>query len=249
MTPLDKALIAAKKNENERVPYYNLFLNSTIYIPTHDVPETEYEGRAPAQQQINPIFVESDGMKYLMLFDTLERLNTWAQKQVGYVAILGYTIVEMMMGTDFHWVLNADTKNTKVFNLEEIQWIRESFLASVSHHVVVPQDTQAMVRAPQSIPEGLLETLQQNFSTHNLEIQEAYLAELFYTSEAEIPHLTLILQVNTADKTVLDAIQKDIFMAINKIFTKQESFDIMCNNNDFLTAIMRLVPPFYARKK
>ena len=125
MTQLDKAFVSATKNQDSQSDFYNLFLNTDIFIPTYDMPQNESQKRAGVNESIKPIIVDSEGISYLMLFDTKDKLSTWAQREVGFVALPGHAVVEMM-GSDLHWALNAGTEYTKIFVPEEIKWLKES---------------------------------------------------------------------------------------------------------------------------
>ena len=108
MTELDLALETAEKNPEKQAEYYNLFLNSEIFIPTHDAPTEDQCRRASEGETIRPVIVESEGKSYLMLFDLRERLGAWAKREIGFAAILGHVIVKMM-NQDIHWALNVGT--------------------------------------------------------------------------------------------------------------------------------------------
>jgi hypothetical protein len=69
MTELDLAFEAAKKNPEKQSEYYNLFLNSEIFIPTHDVPTEDQCRRAGEGETIRPVIVESEGAKQSVYFD------------------------------------------------------------------------------------------------------------------------------------------------------------------------------------
>src|SRR5215467_14293363 len=81
MTPLDRALVAANNDPNERPKYYNLFLQSEIYIATYNVPEKEEEKLVGPGTAIQPIIIESAGDRYVMIFDSKERLSAWAKRE------------------------------------------------------------------------------------------------------------------------------------------------------------------------
>ena len=124
MTPLDQAYIEATKNSKESV-FYNAFLSSTIFIPTINSLEEEKHSRADDDDTISPVIIESDGEQYLMLFDSKERLASWAKREIGFAALPGHAIVEMME-PDFHWVLNVGTEYTKTLVPDELKWLKEN---------------------------------------------------------------------------------------------------------------------------
>ncbi len=125
MTPLDKAAADAREDANKADAFYNLFLNSIIYVPVWDEPQDNGTSGVIAQDTISPVVLEQDGMKFVMLFDSEERLGAWAQRDIGIVGIPGHSIVQMS-DPDLHWILNAGTEHTKEFVAKEIAWLKEN---------------------------------------------------------------------------------------------------------------------------
>lgn len=247
MTPLDQAFVAANMNANKQNEFYTLFLNSTIYIPTHDVPANESTHRAGQQETINPIIAESNGVAYLMLFDTLDKLKSWTQNQVGYTGIPGHAIVEMM-GTDLHWALNVGTEYSKIFTPDEISWLKQSIASQKAEQVTINPGTRIEIDVPAALPIGLIESLKQNLSARNPEIREAYLAQVNYHNEGEKPHLVLILRADPVDMTAIDGIRKDLAIAAKGFLTNDEYIDIAFDDGGiFATEIIKTIAPFYVR--
>jgi len=151
LTPLDQAYVEATQGGKESV-FYNAFLSTTIFIATVNAPEKEQNRRAGENDSISPIIIESDGANYVMLFDTKERLASWAKREVGFAALPGHAIVEMM-STDFHWVLNVGTEHMKILVPEEIQWLKENLKKALEQ--TMPSGTQVIIGAPAKIPAGL----------------------------------------------------------------------------------------------
>ena len=127
MTPLDEALSALRNdldNPKYQSKFYDLFLNSTFFVPTLDedlLPEEA--AKAAAEGQVAPLIIESDGNDYLIIFDTLERLTAWAKKEVSYVEVPGH-VLAVTSQQPLHWALNLDTEFAKPFIPDEIAWLR-----------------------------------------------------------------------------------------------------------------------------
>ena len=96
MTPLDQALEGAKTSQCKRNAFYGLLVNTTLYIPTHDT---------GAQEDFNPILAETDGITYLMIFDSEEKLSSWSQTPMTYTTLAGHVVAEITQG-NIHWALN-----------------------------------------------------------------------------------------------------------------------------------------------
>jgi hypothetical protein len=157
MTPLDRALVAATKDPQERPNYWNTFLQTDIYVPTRNVPAKEEEKRTAIGDSIQPIVIESEGERYVMLFDTKERLSAWAKREIGFVRLPGHAVVEMAR-LDARWALNVGTDYMKIFVPEEITWLKQLLLESQAKATKIPPGTKAFVGAPAKIPVGLLDS-------------------------------------------------------------------------------------------
>jgi hypothetical protein len=125
MTELDKALATFQQNEEEggRTQFYDLFLNSTFFVPTHEDQSQGAAGETP-QGHVVPLIIEAGGNDYLMLFDMEERLRNWAQAEVNFIEVPGHVIAAMST-PPLHWALNVGTELSKEFFPEEIAWLRE----------------------------------------------------------------------------------------------------------------------------
>jgi hypothetical protein len=126
MTELDEALAVLRQDMNDaksQSRYYDLFLNTTFFVPTLDeaaldAPTGGGEGEAL------PLVIEAGGNDYLMLFDTRERLLAWAQAEAGFVEVPGHLLAATTM-PPLHWALNVGTDFSKQFLPDEIAWLRE----------------------------------------------------------------------------------------------------------------------------
>ena len=244
MTSLDQAYVEASQSGKESV-FYDAFLSSTIFIPTINAPGKESNRRTGENDTISPIIIESDGAKYLMLFDTKERLASWAQREVGFAALPGHAIVEMM-GTDFHWALNVGTEHMKTFVPEEIQWLKER--TNEAQEERIASGTQVITGAPAKIPAGLIESLKKNLSTRNSEVKAAYLGQVYYVREGEKPHLALVIDIATKEKSLIEAICQDLAVSTKGFLGEGEYIDIMVNDGNGTTLeITKAVKPFYKK--
>ena len=249
MTPLDTAYVAAMKNEDKQSEFYNIFLNSELFIPTHETPEKDQLRRADEDESISPIFIESNGIQYLMLFDSKERLSSWAQREVGFVALPGHAIVEMM-SDEFYWALNVGTEHVKTFEPDEIKWLKQTVAQSKGQSTKVASGTEVLIGAPAKIPDGLIESLIKNLNSRNNEVKRAYLGQVLYVKENEVPHLVLVLDVGKLPESIIEAISNDLAIATKGFIGKSEYIDIMVKNNSGIANdIINAVQPFYVSSK
>lgn len=249
VTSLDQAFILASQNSKERDKYYNIFLNSEIYIPTYNIPAKEGSKRAEDNQTFNPIVVQNNNTSYILLFDTLERLNSWVknQQQVGYVKVSGHAIVEMMDAT-IPWAMNVNTPYMKIFVSEEIKQLKKDLIKSKAHKIEITKGTKVLVSAPTNIPQGLVESITKSL-LRNKEVKEAYFGEVDYKIKGEKPHLLLVLRTDPVSSSVMDNIVNDISVSSRSYF-KEQYFDIAIDDgkNDFVSDVIKIVKPFYVRK-
>ena len=126
MTELDQALQTLRldmEDAKHQSKYYDIFLNTTFCVPTLD--QQELGGESVLEEgQVLPLIIESDGNDYLMLFDTEDRLKSWAEEDAKWVEVPGYVLAATTMPS-LLWALNVGTEYSKQFLPDEIAWLRE----------------------------------------------------------------------------------------------------------------------------
>jgi hypothetical protein len=125
MNQLDEALIGLRENRDDpkaQSSYYDIFLNTVFFVPTWEDPDGA--SKEAGENQVAPLVLEWEGNDYLMIFDTLERLNAWAKKKVTYVEVPGH-VLAATSAPPLHWALNVDTEYAKPFVPEEIAWLKD----------------------------------------------------------------------------------------------------------------------------
>ncbi|GFO66652.1 hypothetical protein GMLC_02310 [Geomonas limicola] len=128
MTKLDEALVELRQNMDDpkcQSKYYDLFLNASFFVPTWEEEQDPTQEVAPeGENRVAPLILEYEGNDYLLLFDTLERLNGWAKKEVTYVEVPGH-VLAATSADPLHWALNVETEFAKPFIPAEIAWLKE----------------------------------------------------------------------------------------------------------------------------
>jgi len=126
MTEIDQALQSMREDMTDakrQSKFYDLFLNSTFFVPALDPQELGGES-AVEEGQVLQLVIESEGNDYLMLFDTEERLKNWAGNEVKWEGVPGYVLAATTM-PPLHLALNVGTEYSKQFLPDEIAWLRE----------------------------------------------------------------------------------------------------------------------------
>ena len=124
MTELDQALEAARQNNEARSAFYELFLHTNLYIPTHDAPAEGQDAELKEGESVVPLIAEAEGKDYLLLFDTQERLAAWAEREMPFICLPGYAVTEMSPA-QLNWALNVGTEYAREFAAEEVAWLKD----------------------------------------------------------------------------------------------------------------------------
>ncbi|MBW6511827.1 MAG: SseB family protein [Desulfuromonadaceae bacterium] len=125
MTELDLALDALRNdvdNTENQGKFYTLFLNTNFYVPSIS-DEVPVAGTDVNREIAMPLIVDADGIDYLMLFDTEERLETWAEQKVPFLRAPGHHLVNSTPD-NFYWAMNYTTDYGKQFVPDEIAWLK-----------------------------------------------------------------------------------------------------------------------------
>lgn len=249
MTPLDKALESARKDQSKAKVFYHLFLNTDIYVPTHDAPgEQNVERRAGGNETFRPILLTHEDKKLMPIFDTLERLQTWAKRPIYFMRISAHDLLETV-GTSVNIALNPGTDHFKLFEIDEIKQLQKEAQGLIPKEQKVPAGTRALVGAPAKVPDGLEEALRVCMSK-NKEIKAAYLGQMTVMVEGAKPHLVLVLDVDEVDKTTFSAIAENVGIAVKGLLKEGEYLDIAkYDGQGAAGAIVKQVKAFYVRSK
>jgi peptidyl-prolyl cis-trans isomerase C len=125
-TGLDQALVALRQEMSDATAqskFYDLFLNTLFYVPTLDPKEFKEEVNIEEGQTL-PLIIEADGNDYLVIFDSEERLKSWATGHTQWVKVPGYVLASTTM-PPLHIAMNVGTEYSKQFPPDEITWLRE----------------------------------------------------------------------------------------------------------------------------
>lgn len=121
---LDQLLAKAHDNPGEEKyehAYYELFLNSDLYIPTVSKPKNGDEF-TKEDKEIDAIVLPNEGKNFVMIFDDPDDLMEWAQHDVGILKLRGHQILSMF-SSDMHFMLNILSDQPREFTPEEVQWL------------------------------------------------------------------------------------------------------------------------------
>ncbi len=126
MTELDQALEALRADPDDHKAqsgFYDLFLNSSFFIPTVDE-MIETEDKKGKEKVEVPLIIVDNGIDYLVFFDQQQRLNDWAEKEAPSLQLPGHVLAEMTTA-ELHWAMNIGTDYNKQFAPDEIAWLKD----------------------------------------------------------------------------------------------------------------------------
>jgi len=124
MTKLDDALKVVRHDPEQGHVFYDAFLNSDMYIPVHLKDEKPHGRQVGIDEKFHPLFVKFDGKKTVPMFDSLERLNEWAEgNDLDYVLVRAHLFLTLLdasvevglnPGTDFaHHFTGSDLERIR----------------------------------------------------------------------------------------------------------------------------------------
>ena len=125
MTELDQALEALRADPDDHKAqsfFYDLFLNSSFFIPTVDEMIDTEDKKGKEKVEV-PLIIVDDGIDYLVFFDQQQRLNDWAEKEAPSLQLPGHVLAEMTTA-ELHWAMNIGTDYNKQFAPDEIAWLK-----------------------------------------------------------------------------------------------------------------------------
>jgi len=121
MNELDQALQAYVQDENQQARYYELILNGDFYIPLQPV---DARPSPTAPDAVRPLVLTAEGKRYMLLFDSEERLTQWAGRPTPFAILAGHAAAAVST-PELHWAVNLGSGYAKEFVPEEIRWLRE----------------------------------------------------------------------------------------------------------------------------
>ena len=88
--------------------------------------------------------------------------------------------------------------------------------------------------------------LKKNLATRNNEVKAAYLGQVFYVKKGEKPHLALVIDVVSREKSTIAAICQDLAISTKGFLGEYEYIDIMVNDGTGTALeVTKAVKPFH----
>ncbi len=239
MSKLDAAFTAAKNDPKQKSQFYNVFLNTELYIPTRAEPQADGDSAAP-------LIAEQDGIRYLLLFDSSERMNNWAQRDIEHVQLPGHSVAEAMAG-DYHWALNVGTAYLKTFVPDEIAWLKQRVAQAKREQSKQSAGGSVLIRKLRDVAEQTLAPLRRALASQPL-VQRGYLGQVRYAIANEPPHLTLVIGGDDAEPASLQALREPLTTALAAAFPEAEKVAVLVEGESAVTKeVVKAIAPFYVQ--
>lgn len=128
MTELDQLIAAAFESEGKQEQVNKVYLsllNTLLYLPVRKQTEV-ITGERPDDEPFIPLYTKQEDDYFIPIFDTLERLQTWAGEYINemeYVEIKGWDVV-LGVGEKVYLCLNFGTPFYKEFSPDEVKRLK-----------------------------------------------------------------------------------------------------------------------------
>jgi hypothetical protein len=170
-TPLDRghaAMEAAPDDEALRLRFFDALAGAELFL----LLETEADGEA-----ITPRTFPIDGTRYVLVFDTEDRLAAFAGAIAPYAALSGRALASMLAGEDLGLALNPEVAPSATFlPPEAIRWLADTLAERPAELEARP----VSVAPPAGLPEPLLTAMDAKLATAAGLARHAWLVAVAY---------------------------------------------------------------------
>ncbi len=123
MTELDQTIasaFASQGNQQEVNKVYLTLLRTSLFLPISK------DKKPDDTEPFRPLFVQSDEHYFMLVFDTLERLKTWAGDQLNdmeFIEIIGKDVIAGI-NDNVYLCLNYGSEFYKEFSPDEVKRLK-----------------------------------------------------------------------------------------------------------------------------
>jgi len=149
-TPLDivhTRMQAAPEDENARLAFYEVLAVAELFILLD---------AAPQEDDISPSVIEHEGVSYVLVFDTEERLLRFTERAAEHAAIPGRRLAQLLAGEGAGLALNLDVAPSAILiPPEAMAWLAET----AGHAPRAIEARPVRLDTPIALPEALIAAL------------------------------------------------------------------------------------------
>jgi hypothetical protein len=190
---LEKSLIRAAGNPAGRPQFYRDLLEADIFVVNAGETHLDIQNNVLQKgAQLNLQTLERDGIAWVPVFSSLQRLQQFLKSDSGYLRLKAKDFFEITRGA--HVLLNPNLEYGKEFTPQEIERLLDGSIFKASQRYVAEKDTKVLLGQPAVYPKELVKVLAGYFATKP-QVKRAYLAQFFNPEKDEKPHVLIGIDV------------------------------------------------------
>ena len=237
---LEELLIKAATNPSARPRFLKSLLESEIFIVQNDPPVEESD----STKQFHTETIELDDGKYLPVFSSPERLQSFKSSDTGYLSVNGRTFLKATRGINV--LLNPGLTYARIFTSEEIADLLDGAIWLPPEPEKSERETQIMIGQPANYPTELVETLKRFFKRRD-EVKRAWLGHIYNPETDESAHSLVAIEVDDN----WDEVSSQTGTVASAVAIPDPPVDILqiSGNGGIEDYFLNNVEPFYVRDK
>jgi hypothetical protein len=243
---LERLLVAAAADPSARPAFYRGITQQELFVITEGrVPQREQQIVADENTSLQIRMIELDGKLHTPIFTSVERISAVVPQTVGFVAMKGGAVLDMLRGKDL--VLNPGSDYGKIFTAPEVESI-------VDGSIFQPQEEphvggkKILLGQPSDYPRHITDALKRFFA-RSRDVKAAYLAHAFIPDLDQDPHTLIGVEVTGNWRTVVE----EAGVVVREVARPGEVVDFVQLHPRATDTIgdymQRHTQPFYTRKK
>ena len=169
-TPLDRAheTMQADPSDQAQMAYYGVLAAAELFVLLTEEPEGD---------RVVPELFDLGDARFVLAFDTEERLAGFAERIVPYVAMTGRSLAAMLSGTGTGIALNPEVApSSTLLAPETLAWLAETLDGTPK----VADARISEITSPAGLPEALLLALDRQLASTEGLARSAYLVGVTY---------------------------------------------------------------------
>ena len=199
-TPLDNAHREMERGgDRDRLRYYERLADAELFLMlAHEMIGDQIE------PQVYP--VEDDS--YVLVFDRIERLAEFAGQMVPYAAMSGRAVINLLAGHHLGLGVNLGSAPSSILlPTSAVNWLAKTLATRPQEK----SDRPTELRAPKSVPEGILNGLHTKLALAAGLARSAYLAEVLYDTGRN-GHLLAFVDARPGAETALSQAVSEVLV-------------------------------------
>ena len=174
--PLEAALKAAARDTARRPAFYELLLDSTVYVIGHTATPGTGQHTAQAGEKLAiQHWQTKEGTPVIPFFTSLPALQRVLKEQMGYLALEGRELFALTRGASL--VLNPMSEHGKEFYPDEVAALLDGGVAHLGRMLDVPESRAIELDQPPDVPHDLIKALARFLPRHPA-VRRAFLCRM-----------------------------------------------------------------------